>query len=331
MVLLIFLFWAITCRIPSMRISKSLTPRFFRCNFEALIGFIFIGALSACTPTPIFSVVPQVLQTIQIVAAPSPSPQAPAPVCDPFSSVIVVGKYNGIKASLKYIPNGSATYPTDIASFNAMGTPHQSPIFLNQLNIPTESFTLGFPTLDGSLLTDGTSTLNEWFMLQMDAKIHLPAWESPGMRQFALLSDDGSILQLDQGQGLQPFLNNDGTHGSNLACSSTAVWLDSSRDIPMHLDYYQGPRAHIALVLLWRLIPDAPGNGPTDSPLTVPSAMSSAACTRGGSNNAYFDPDNGSAPTPLWNNFLSQGWEVMPASAFMLEGYNVINPCWIGP
>jgi len=78
--------------------------------------------------------------------------------------------------------------------FESMATPIDTPIYLTQLNVPTEEFTRGFTTGNGILLSapDG-QPLIEFFALHIESVLQLGPNDSPGYYQFAIASDDGTL------------------------------------------------------------------------------------------------------------------------------------------
>jgi hypothetical protein len=222
-----------------------------------------------------------------------------------------------LTASLKYLPGGYVGEYNGVEDFLQMSTPVDVQLFFDQLNVPTRPFDQGFLTQDGSLLTlpDGT-TLYEFFGLQFDTVIRLTANDQPGLYEFAVLTDDGSILSFDTGSGLQEYLNADGDHPTVMGCPSSALALDSTSAVPMHLDYYQGPRYNIALMLLWRRVADQSA-----------ASLDDPACGTDG-NDLYFDQStNPTTPTSYYFDLLGRGWSVVPAENFYLPNTSAPNPC----
>ena len=81
--------------------------------------------------------------------------------------------------------------------------------------------------------------------------------------------------------------------------------------MPLELDYYQGPRYHISLVVMWR-----PWNGSADDP----------SCGKQGNGmffNSQVDPP---APQAAYNALLSRGWKVVSTPHYRLEAPTQ-NPC----
>src|SRR5690606_18921964 len=88
------------------------------------------------------------------------------------------------------------------------------------------------------------------------------------------------------------------------------VTLRQLETLPLKLRYFQGPRHHIALQLLWR-----PVGGPVET-----------HCGRQG-NYLFFNPDDDSAPTSTYQQLLARGWQVVPPEAFRIPDDEVTNPC----
>jgi hypothetical protein len=107
-------------------------------------------------------------------------------------------------------------------------------VCLDKFDIPDQSWEKGFP---------GAPALQEWFGLHAKAKIIIP---KTGTYEFRTVSDDGSILYIDG----KTIINNDGVHPPTPKEGSAELML-GKHDIV--LDYFQGPRAQVALQLLWKV------------------------------------------------------------------------------
>jgi hypothetical protein len=106
-------------------------------------------------------------------------------------------------------------------------------VCLSQLDITPRPFRQGFPGLDG---------LIEWFGLDIRFTVDIA---STGRWDVGLVSDDGAILSIDG----RDVINNDGVH------RATARWTQvtlASGVRNFRVRYFQGPREHIALMLVWR-------------------------------------------------------------------------------
>jgi hypothetical protein len=239
-------------------------------------------------------------------------------LCEPMSGgyqSIFGDEINGLQGRLYAMAPANQGAYSNVASYITYGIDTGNDVFLNQLNIPTRDFTEGFPTANGSLLTFQGSVLLEWFALYMESNIQLGPTDAEGDYQFALLSDDGAILNIkSQGNdSFTPLINDDGTHPTTMACSTAPLTINQYDLIPMQLSYYQGPRYQIALQLLWR---PWPKTGSAVDPL----------CGTSG-NYQFFDPDT--VPSTPQQNYLdleSRGWKPLSPSNFVIPN-NGINPC----
>ena len=106
----------------------------------------------------------------------------------------------------------------------------QGKIYVSALNIPLRDFTEGFP---------GVTKRQEWFAIDYTGRFWI---EKPGLYRFALTSDDGSRLDIDD----QTVVDNDGIHP--VATKSGSVELAGGIH-RIRVQYFQGPRLQVALVL----------------------------------------------------------------------------------
>ncbi len=239
-------------------------------------------------------------------------------VCNPLGTTTTTSSTQGLSANLYDLSQEPFAY-NDVADYIAHGTQVDTTLYFSQVNVPTTYFSDGFTARDGTLLTNAAGTeLFEWFALQFQSQIALGPNDTAGKYQFALMSDDGSVFSLDQGSGFQTVVNNDGTHSSQLECGTTTVQFDSTTRMPMQLEYYQGPRYYIAVMLLWRQIPDS------ENELADPSVLQDPACGQIGDETFFTSP---TAPTATWVDMLNRGWKVLVPQNFYLPSTTPVNPC----
>jgi len=245
-----------------------------------------------------------------------------AAVCDPLGGDGGSGSASlGLYAQLYYLTDSMPRY-TSVSDYIQNGVQASVNIFFSDLDVPTRLFNEGFQTQGGSLLTDQDgNTLYEYFALHFNSVIGLSASDPEGKYQFAVLSDDGAIFSIDEnGLGLNPLINNDGTHPSLFGCAPHSISMTHATQLPMQLDYYQGPRFEIALMLLWREIP-----ADVDETLD-PSVLEDVACGQEG-NYTFFDPNQSpSAPQATWIQMLARGWKVLQPANYSLPP-SVSSPC----
>lgn len=242
-------------------------------------------------------------------------------VCDPFGGGGGSGSNQGVQATLHYLPDGGATPYGSVAEFFAKSTQVPADLFFNQINVPTRAFSSGFPANDGSLLKrDDGSTLFEYFGLKIRGRIKLGESDAEGLRQFAVLSDDGSVLELSDGADQSESITVKHENGSpntptRLACGTHAVRMSRSKPMSLSLDYFQGPRYHIALILLWRKLDDSAPN------------LAEAQCDKYG-NDYFFDSSTTpSTPQAAYQRLLADGWQPVPAANLFLPKDDHLNPC----
>lgn len=236
-------------------------------------------------------------------------------VCNPLnqSSTPVTVPSQGLKAQLWSLPSGSTIYH-DVESMIQYGVPSDKNLFFSDIFVPTRMFTEGFPLQSGgSVKTDAGQTLIEYFALRYTGLLHLGPNEAEGDYQIGMLSDDGAIMTLSDGQN-QYVLNNDGDHPTKMGCGPV-VHMTRSTQLSLQLDYYQGPRYHIALVPMWRMVNTS---NPSD-PL----------CNQNG-NSLFFDPNNNSMPLLAYNQLASRGWYPLGVANYSLAPEADYNPCTQG-
>ncbi len=218
----------------------------------------------------------------------------------------------GIQATLYYLRSGQ-TPPQSVASYMSQGQRADQFLFFSQINVPTRMFNTGFPLMSGGLISkdDGT-TLYEYFALRFLTTLQLAPDDEEGTYELALLSDDGAIWRIKNENGnYEEAVNNDGDHPTRMGCSSYRINMTRSTQRLMQLDYYQGPRYHIAVIPIWRKV----GSGQTTDPLCGVSG-----------NNYFFNPDNNSQPLH-YNDLLARGWKPLKAANYKLPESVIFNPC----
>lgn len=118
---------------------------------------------------------------------------------------------------------------TKLPDFEKM-KPAGPPIYTSSLNVPPQSFSEGFP---------GVTKRNEWFAIDYSGRFWIA---DPAVYTFSLLSDDGSKLYLDE----QLVIDNDGLHPPLEKTGTMQLAAGIHR---MRVEYFQGPKFQIALVL----------------------------------------------------------------------------------
>ncbi len=190
----------------------------------------------------------------------------------------------------------------------------KSDLFLSNLNVPTRAFTEGFaPVGKPPVKRDDGQTLVEYFGIQADSNLILAPGEQAGKYQIAILADDGVTMSLLDSNGKYvPLVTDEGNQNTTMACASRVVHMVSGRKIPMKIGYFQGPRHHIALLMMWRRVPGEAAH-----------QLAEQECGKAG-NDRFFDSRvKPSKPSKVYEGLLARGWRPMKPENFLLtSGYN---------
>ncbi len=251
--------------------------------------------------------------TVDVIPSDPDDPFFPgAFVCDAFSGADdITDVSQGIVGSLFYLEDGVTPYG-NVHDYINLGTEVTDvSLFFNQINIPTRPWDRGFVTRDGEVIqTENGDTLYEWFAMNMDTDIVLTSEEPEGDYQFAILSDDGAVLTIDG----QVIVDNDGDHPTRFGCADTPISIDQASRLEANIKYYQGPRYHIAMIVMWRPWPENIAD--VDDP----------ECGKQG-NSRYFDStQDPPTPQPKYQDLLNRGWAPLGAANFKVPG-DIINMC----
>lgn len=244
----------------------------------------------------------------------TPVPDAEA-VCNPFGGSGPIGREHGLSASLYYLDDNLPHYD-NVSAYISNGLKLDATLFLDQVNVATRPFDEGFVTNDGRVLqTPAGNTLYEWFALDMSSELRLAPGDAHGLYQFALISDDGSTALYKDGDTWKTLVDNDGTHATRFKVGEAPISFDALTKLSIKLKYYQGPRMHIAAMLLWRPWPEAAGawldprNGQTG-------------------NDLFFDSTKTpSEAKPAYTELLARGWKPVAPANYFLPVSGPANPC----
>jgi len=221
---------------------------------------------------------------------------------------------SGLRGDLYYREDGQPRYYSAQDYIDNATHFEDLTMFFSHLDIPTRPFDRGFVTEGGyTLTTEAGDTLYEYFALDLYSRLKLASEDADGLYEIAVISDDGSVLEFDWGSGFETYIDNDGDHPTRMGCAAEPLAMTSTTAIPLRLKYYQGPRYHIALVVMYRPYSEEEG--------------SDAFCGVSG-NNFYFDSTKDPVePTSNYQALLDRGWKVMNHSNYLLPEPGERNPC----
>ncbi len=235
-------------------------------------------------------------------------------ICTPWPDGESGDWRNGLKASVHYRAQGQPRWYT-AGEYITKGTPKSGTVYVSALNVPTRMFSEGFQTASGEPVKDEQGTkLIEYFGLDFESDLALLDTDEEGDYEFSVLADDGTLVSIQDGTGTwKTVINNDGDHPTKMGCATERVRLEKRKLYPIRVKYYQGPRYHISLMLMWRKAPVGP-------------VALDPLCNQEG-NDRYFDPDHASAVKPAYQALLSRGWKPIPSPNFLLSAYDTFNIC----
>jgi hypothetical protein len=141
-----------------------------------------------------------------------------------FGTTVVIPA--GLHGTVYLIPNDTTVLP----DFQEEHLQRVGELWTNSLNIPPRHWRTGFP---------GLTDRFEWFAIDYDGKFWI---DQPGRYAFALLSDDGSRLFIDN----VPVIDNDCQHPPDLRIVAVKLEGGGHR---LRVSYFQGPRDCLALLL----------------------------------------------------------------------------------
>ena len=155
------------------------------------------------------------LSTAVLMALQSgPAQEIPPQPVTTFGTTVVLPF--GLRGDIYFVKKGTDHIP-DFDKMEPVGS-----IYTSALNIPPRNFHEGFP---------GVTKRSEWFALNYTGRFWI---EHPGRYGFALISDDGSKLYIDD----KLLLDNDGLHRAGGA----GGWLPLEGGIhKIRVSYFQGP------------------------------------------------------------------------------------------
>jgi len=139
-----------------------------------------------------------------------------------FGTTVVVP--SGLRGSIYYIRH-NAIEIGDFKKLKPVGV-----IYTASLNVPPQDFKQGFP---------GVTKRFEWFAIDYEGRFWI---DNPGLYNFALLSDDGSWLYIDD----QLVIDNGGLHPPEEKTGKLELRGGIHR---IRVAYFQGIKWQVALVL----------------------------------------------------------------------------------
>ncbi|MBA2404218.1 MAG: hypothetical protein H0V66_05555 [Bdellovibrionales bacterium] len=165
-------------------------------------------------------------------------------ICNPLGGDLPGSEArNGLIASLyEGQPNWN-----HLDRYQAEGYKHPEDIYFSNFNVPTRAFDQGFGLANDLFLKNQQGDkLIEWFAINAKGYLTLPYSAQEGFYHVVTISDDGIRIKIDGNM----ILSNPGVHPPTIDCASQLIELKRGTDQSFELDYFQGPRYHIALITM---------------------------------------------------------------------------------
>jgi hypothetical protein len=150
-------------------------------------------------------------------STPAPAASREPTATPTFGTTVVIP--SGLRGEIYFLPKDTTVLPDfENSSLEPVGT-----IWTTTLNIPPRHWRDGFP---------GITKRNEWFAINYTGRFWI---DKPGWYKFALLSDDGSNLYIDD----QLAIDNDCQHPPDTRAARVLLSGGIHR---IRVPYFQGPR-----------------------------------------------------------------------------------------
>ncbi len=237
-------------------------------------------------------------------------------VCDPLSNQVVDSSESGLLGKLLLKSNSMQAKTTSVLEYHEKGIRLEQNLYFADINVPTRRFDKGFENRAGDVLVDTNGEkLIENFAIEYSSSLRLQASDKPGHYEISLLSDDGARLFALQNGAWSEIVNNDGVHQTRMGCAYKTVYLDHASEIPIKVLYYQGPRYHIANVMMWKLHKKSK---------TWKQPARHSLC--GIMGNSVFFNENKKGDTLAMKVLNRQGWAIVAPQNFKMPEQTP-NPC----
>lgn len=244
---------------------------------------------------------------------------APAPEDKSCLTASLVQKDLGVlgsEAHGKYLAKSEYKLGTSVSrmSSDKVGIDLKRIFHFPDISITPRMATGGYPDEHGHAIRDRDhKIISEYLLLDFKGFIGLKDIDEEGVYEIALMSDDGAVLEVNVNGQWQVLVDNDRKHAVRFACAKDLVKMSGDMVLPYRLSYFQGPKNHIANMLMWRKVSD--------------STPSEAECGKSGQF-FFFDPKTSSAKKP-YEELIQRGWQIVPQENLVVpSSRGADHPCF---
>jgi hypothetical protein len=158
--------------------------------------------------------------------------------------------------------------------------------------------------------------LIENFGIEFTGQIELTDADAAGYYEIGLIADDGVTLDIQNGPGaesLKTVIAGDHQTPTKFFCSDLLVRMEKGKSYPIRLRYFQGPRYHLALIMMWRKVASLEEGSDVLIKSQLKKPVKETRCGIAG-NNFFFDPDSASQPQMEYLDLFDPAKRAVPWS-----------------
>jgi hypothetical protein len=216
--------------------------------------------------------------------------------------------------------------PEKIQNFKellAKGKVLEGTLYMSKLNIPTTKFEKGFPREDGTLLMNSMGqVLIENFGVEFTGNLQLTDGDEEGYYEIGIIADDGVSLDVVKQEADKNLIDGDHQTPSKFFCSKLLVRMEKNTLVPIRLRWFQGPRYHIALIMMWRKVEALSSSSDSLMKSQLKNPVKETRCGIAG-NNFFFDPESDSHPQMEYLDLFDPAKRAVPWSIIKHKNYKL--------
>ncbi len=259
------------------------------------------------------------------------------PICESLGEGNDEGEKNkGIIGKLYDSGQKAFDFQSIVANAKRNGGVIENPLYMNKLDIPTRVYDQGFVkgyNDDGSPIlvmnTKKSEPLIEFFGISFKGRLTLGEidrrpTDEEGHYQIGFISDDGVTMRVrkNEKEDWVSLIDDNVHHPTKFVCPNQTIEMKKGTKLHYELDYFQAPRQHIALVMVWRKVREI-----GEDKQTYTAKKEAHPFCGDQDNDMWFLSRQGSTPTAKYQRLLDSGFKVLGTENFLLPREDDINLC----